>query len=76
LLKSEDCPHQDRYFHFDLQSTVRDMEGGIYEKLSAYLGTFARTELLTCAALQTSLARVQVGPPAMLRIWIRDSVPF
>jgi hypothetical protein len=48
------------------------MEGGIYEKLSAYLGTFARTELLTCAALQTSLARVQVGPPAMLRIRIRD----
>ena len=51
--------HQDRYFHYDLQSTVRDMEGGIYDKLSASLSTFARTELLTCAALQSSLARVQ-----------------
>jgi hypothetical protein len=59
--------HQDRYFHYDLQSTVRDMEGGIYEKLSAYLGTFARTELLTCSALQSSLTRVQQEAEAISR---------
>ena len=31
-----------RYFHYELQCTVREMEGGIYEKMSHYLGTLAR----------------------------------
>ena len=31
-----------RYFHYELQCTVREMEGGIYEKMSTYLGTLAR----------------------------------
>ena len=31
-----------RYFHYELQCTVREMEGGIYEKMSTYLSTLAR----------------------------------
>ena len=31
-----------RYFHYELQCTVREMEGGIHEKMSTYLGTLAR----------------------------------
>ena len=59
--------HQDRYFHFDLQTTVKEMEGGIYEKMSEYLGTFARTELLTCSALQSSYAKIKDGAEAINR---------
>ena len=51
--------HQDRYFHHDLQMTMRDMEYGIYEKMSEYFGTIARTELLTCTALQSSYSKLQ-----------------
>ena len=31
-----------RFFHYELQATVREMEGGIYEKMSQYLSTLAR----------------------------------
>ena len=51
--------HQDRYFHYDLQQTMRDMEFGIYEKMSEYFGTLARTELLTCSALQSSYSKLK-----------------
>jgi len=51
--------HQDRYFHYDLQGTIQDMEGGLYEKMSEYLGTLARTELLTCSALQNSFTKIK-----------------
>lgn len=51
--------HQDRYFHYDLQQTIQDMEGGLYEKMSEYLGTLARTELLTCSALQNSFTKIK-----------------
>ena len=42
--KSYMCPQKTalRYFHYELQCTVREMEGGIYEKMSTYLGTLAR----------------------------------
>ena len=35
------------------------MEGGIYDKLSEYFGTFAQTELLTCAALNNSFSKIR-----------------
>ena len=59
--------HQDRYFHNDLQATVREMEGGIYEKISEYLGTFARTELLTCGAMQNSFTKIKDGAETINR---------
>ena len=51
--------HQDRYFHHDLQQTMMDMEFGIYEKMSEYFATLARTELLTCSALQSSYNKLK-----------------
>ena len=51
--------HQDRYFHHDLQQTMTDMEFGIYEKMSEYFATLARTELLTCSALQSSYSKLK-----------------
>ena len=51
--------HQDRYFHHDLQMTMRDMEYGVYEKMSEYFGTIARTELLTCTALHNSYSKLK-----------------
>jgi hypothetical protein len=59
--------HQDRYFHYDLQYTIREMEAGIYEKMSEYFGTFARTELLTCGALQNSFGKIKEGAEAINR---------
>ena len=59
--------HQDRYFHFDLQTTIKEMEASIYEKLSEYMGLFARTELLTCGAVQSSFTRIREGAEAINR---------
>ena len=59
--------HQDRYFHHDLQMTMRDMEYGIYEKMSEYFGTIARTELLTCTALQSSYTKLKDNAETMTR---------
>ena len=59
--------HQDRYFHYDLQMTMRDMEYGIYEKVSEYFGTIARTELLTCTALQNSYNKLKDNAETMTR---------
>ena len=59
--------HQDRYFHYDLQMTMRDMEYGIYEKMSEYFGTIARTELLTCTALQNSYNKLKDNAETMTR---------
>ena len=51
--------HQDRYFHHDLQQTMTDMEFGIYDKMSEYFATLARTELLTCSALASSYTKLK-----------------
>lgn len=59
--------HQDRYFHHDLQMTMRDMEYGVYEKMSEYFGTIARTELLTCTALQNSYTKLKDNAEAISR---------
>ena len=59
--------HQDRYFHYDLQYSIREMEAGIYEKMSDYFGTLARTELLTCGALQNSFGRIKDGAETINR---------
>ena len=38
---------------------MMDMEFGIYEKMSEYFATLARTELLTCSALQSSYNKLK-----------------
>ena len=51
-----------RYFHYELQCTVREMEGGIYEKMSTYLGTLARFKQLKCFKMlcKSSLTRTEL----------------
>ncbi|XP_023245872.1 F-BAR and double SH3 domains protein 2 [Copidosoma floridanum] len=50
--------HQIRYFSIDLQTAMQTMEQGVFDKIADYLSIMARTELLTCAAINNSFTTV------------------
>ena len=38
---------------------MRHLEGDFYERISHYLGTVSRTELLTCSAMNASYTKIR-----------------
>ncbi|XP_063807291.1 F-BAR and double SH3 domains protein 2 isoform X2 [Pseudophryne corroboree] len=46
--------HQDRYYQTDLASTMKTLDGNVYDHLKDYLMAFSRTELETCQSVQNT----------------------
>lgn len=59
--------HQNRYFHVDLKSVIKTLDGGMYEKLSEYFSIISRTELITCSAWQNSYGKIREQANSMSR---------
>jgi hypothetical protein len=51
--------HQNHFFNMDLPEIIKAMECEIYQKLSAYMGIYSGTELLTAAAMQNSFTKLR-----------------
>nr|XP_040568675.1 LOW QUALITY PROTEIN: protein nervous wreck-like [Lepeophtheirus salmonis] len=51
--------HQDFYFKQDLQESIRNSELNFYEKISTYLNTVARAEVLTTTAVLSSFSNIR-----------------
>jgi len=59
--------HQNRYFHVDLKTVIKTLDGGMYEKLSEYFSIISRTELITCSAWQNSYGKIREQANSMSR---------
>ncbi|XP_029111158.1 F-BAR and double SH3 domains protein 2 isoform X2 [Scleropages formosus] len=46
--------HLDRYYHVDLASCIKALDGSVYEHVKDYLMSFCRTELEAVQAVQTT----------------------
>ncbi|XP_067136146.1 uncharacterized protein nwk isoform X2 [Centruroides vittatus] len=51
--------HQSKYYNNDLPDVLQLLDCDIYEKIKEYIQLISRTELLTCAACQSSFNMVQ-----------------